>query len=220
MLAKTCSVAILFLLAGAVVNAQQILVLTSGIQIQGKYAGGDVTTVDFIDADGHHHTYNTFDIQNLIFNMSGAPASTQSADRGYLDTDVEPAVGWERYKMIPAGAEITVRNVDPIDVRDADPSRHFLASVDREVRDSTGAVAVPKGASAHLIVRRVKSGQIALDLRSVNFNGQRYLLDAQDLTKPGALPFGIVGANTAPELHIPPNTTLHFLLGETVYLYE
>jgi hypothetical protein len=43
-------------------------------------------------------------------------------------------------------------------------------------------VVIPRGASAHLVVNRAGDGRVAIDLRSVNVNGRRYVLDAADLT--------------------------------------
>jgi hypothetical protein len=63
--------------------------------------------------------------------------------------------------MVPAGVEIEVRTIDPIEAREPEPHRMFLASIDRDARDASGRAVIPKGAPAHLIVRDVSGGKIA-----------------------------------------------------------
>ena len=99
-----------------------------------------------------------------------------------MDSDIEPATGWNRASTIPAGTEMLVRTIDHIDGRRPDPRQHFLASVERDVLDSNGRVAIPRGALAHLIAHDVGNGEIAIDLRSVNVNGHRYILNSANIT--------------------------------------
>jgi hypothetical protein len=86
-----------------------------------------------------------------------------------------------------------VSTIDRIDVRHADPRQHFLATVANDIRDSSGNVVIPRGSTAHLIAQEVGGGEIALDLRSVSVNGQRYVLNSEDMTS--AHPREGLGAN-------------------------
>jgi hypothetical protein len=52
--------------------------------------------------------------------------------------------------------------------------------VDRDVRDGSGNVAIPRGSSAELIVRDTGSRNLTLDLESVNVNGRRYVVSTTD----------------------------------------
>lgn len=197
-------IVVLLLAMGNIAVAQQILVLNGGTQLHGRYDGGNADTILFIDEHGNRHKFNISEVQSLIFNPEPAPPPpTASApapyapypnaatypERGYADTDVEPAAGWTRSAMLPAGTEIVVRTVDPIDVRQPEPHRHFLATVERDVMDANGNVVIPRGSPAHLIVHSVGGGDIAIDLRSVSVNGRRYILNSEDITnasiKPG-----------------------------------
>jgi hypothetical protein len=64
-----------------------------------------------------------------------------------------------------------------------------MATVDNDVVDTNGRVVIPRGSNANLIANDVGHGEIAIDLRSVFVNGQRFILNAEDLTtgnrKPG-----------------------------------
>jgi hypothetical protein len=196
---KIYRASILLLIAGSLAFAQQVLMLTTGTQLQGRYVGGNENTVKFLDQQGSVHKINISQIQSLTFSgplptpaavpsaysySSYAPPATAPgfAERAYVDSDVEPAGGWNRTSTIPAATEIQVRNIDAIDVRRPDPRQHFLASIERDVLDSNGVVAIPRGASAHLIARDVGNGEIAINLRSVSVNGKRYILNSSNIT--------------------------------------
>jgi hypothetical protein len=191
--------AVLLLIAGSLAFAQQVLTLTTGAQVQGRYTGGDANTIKFLDQQGNRHKFPISQIQSLIFSgplpppapvpTSYTPASYEPnatgpafAERGYVDGDVEPKAGWSRTSTVPASTEILVQTIDPIDVRRPDPRQHFLASIDRDVLDSNGSVAIPRGSLAHLIAHDVGNGDIAIDLRSVNVHGKRYLLNSTNIT--------------------------------------
>ena len=114
-----------------------------------------------------------------------APAqyNPQSAAPGqYSDLDTPTNNNWNRTATIAAGSEIVVRTVDRIDSSAADPNRRFYANIERDVVDANGNIVIPRGAPAHLVVRPAGAGRVAIDLRSVNVNGQRYVLDTGDLT--------------------------------------
>src|SRR5579884_1452417 len=77
--------------------------------------------------------------------------------------------------IIP-GTEIAVRPDAPIHVTSWDRGRIYPAHVARDVVARDGDVAIPRGASAELIVRQTGPDEFALDLESVTVNGQRYAL--------------------------------------------
>ncbi len=177
--------------------AQHVLMLTNGIQIHGRYDGGNADNITFIDEHGSKHKFNIAEVQALIVSgplppppqsaegsyAPGAPPPPPAfAERGYADTDVQPNAGWSRSGTIPAGTEIVVRTIDPIEARRPDPRQHFLASVEQDVLDASGNVVIPRGSPAHLIVHEVAGGELALDLRSVSVNGRRLILNNEDIT--------------------------------------
>jgi len=189
---KIYRAALIFLMAGSLAFAQQVLTLTTGTQLQGRYVGGNANTVEFIDQQGSKHKINISQIQSLVF-TGPLPSSTYTgydpnasaptlAERGFVDADFEPKAGWSRTSTLAAGTEILVRTIDPIDVRKPDPRQHFLASIDKDVFDSDGRVAIPRGSLAHLIAHDVGNGEIAIDLRSVSVNGKRYILNSTNIT--------------------------------------
>jgi hypothetical protein len=87
------------------------------------------------------------------------------------------AQSWQPLNYIDPGATIQVRTTRPIDASTVD-SRVFTGIVDRDVRDANGGIAIPRGATAELVVRRGPNNELDLDLDSIDVNGQRYGVDA------------------------------------------
>ncbi len=198
---KILQTSVLLVVAGTMALAQHIVILKDGLQFQGRFQGGNEDSITFLDDHGNRHKLKISDVQSVIFSPSTTPTATNSsyapgaappfagpsagygyAGYGYADTDVEPNTGWTQTAVIPAGTEIAVRTIDPIDVRQADQHQQFLATVDNDVLDADGRVVIPRGSPAHLIVHQVGDGEVAVDLRSVNVDGKRYILNAQNVT--------------------------------------
>ena len=92
-----------------------------------------------------------------------------------------PAVGsaqtWDYINPIPAGTSIQVRTTEAIDTQTMD-GRIFTGTIENDVRDTQGRLAIPRGATAELVVRRDADNDLVLDLDSVTVNGRRYGVDA------------------------------------------
>jgi hypothetical protein len=93
---------------------------------------------------------------------------------------------------IPAGTEVSVQNDESIDSSKAAEGQTYAAEVTMSVRDANGAVVIPRGANAQLVIKSASSGgkirgssDLVLDLRSVSVDGQEYLLNSTDLEKKG-----------------------------------
>jgi hypothetical protein len=95
------------------------------------------------------------------------------------------------YTTIPAGTELTVRTNDPIDSKIANEGQRYSAVVAADVRDSSGAVVIPKGSDAELVIRTVNGGGITsgsdliLDVETVTVAGRRYAVSTGDLEQKG-----------------------------------
>lgn len=96
---------------------------------------------------------------------------------------------------IPAGAEISVRTMNTIHADDADENHIFPGTIQRDVMDRDGRVAIPRGANAELVVRRVPENELVLDLRAVTVDGKRYILDTEDVVESGSHDKDGVGEN-------------------------
>ncbi len=92
---------------------------------------------------------------------------------------------------IPNGTNIPVRTNERIDVRGSRDGRVYSGIVDRDVLDSRGRLAIPRGSGAELIVRDAGNRLLSVDLDSVIVNGQRYSVRTEDVTRSGSNREGI-----------------------------
>lgn len=83
---------------------------------------------------------------------------------------------------VPTGTEIVVRTNESVDAKHPSDSRIYSAVVDRDVRDRSGQVVIPRGSEAELIMRDATGSNIVVDLESVTVNGQRYIVDTASKT--------------------------------------
>jgi len=90
--------------------------------------------------------------------------------------------GWQPLAQLEPGTIVAVRTTQPIDVKTAD-GRVFTGLVDEDVLDSNRRVAIPRGATAELMVRKTPNSDLIVDLDSVTVNGQRYAV----LTSPATV---------------------------------
>jgi hypothetical protein len=87
---------------------------------------------------------------------------------------------------VPAGTQITVRTNESIDAKNSNDGRIYTAVVDQDVQDNSGRVVIPRGSNAELIVRNAGNREVALDIESINVNGQRYTVSTTDQTVNGS----------------------------------
>ena len=99
------------------------------------------------------------------------------AAMGILFAPSAGAQSWDFVDPIPAGTSIQIRTTEPIDTQSID-GRIYTGIVENDVRDVQGRLAIPRGATAELVVRRASDDEIVLDLDSITINGRRYGVDA------------------------------------------
>ncbi|HZS49228.1 MAG TPA: hypothetical protein VFA54_00090 [Bryobacterales bacterium] len=161
------------------------LIMRDGARYTGTLIDGNSRQVTFADQNGMRRTFNTSEIQAVEF-QSGAYSQGQTGG-------VQMGAA-----LLPAGTQIAVRTNENIDSTSAATGRTYSATITRDVLDQNGNVVIPNGSPAQLIVRNISSGgtfgsaELALDLQSVDVNGQRYTVSTADVQQQGA---GGLGAN-------------------------
>ncbi len=110
---------------------------------------------------------------------------------------------------LPSGTEIKVRTDTAIPAKPEANSR-YTGSVSQDVKDSSGNVLIPRGSRAHLVAVPSNDGKdTTLDLRSVNLNGQSYLIQAAgEKSTPGGL-----GANKRTGMYVGGGAAVGAILG-------
>ena len=131
---------------------------------------------------------------------------------------------WDRdrgmYTRLEPGAMIPIRTNQSIDV-DRSDNRVYYGTVDQDVRGDNGHLAIPRGATAELMVRVRPDNDLVVDLESVIVNGQRYAVRSEpNRFEPRSndnLIGQIVGAISGvqvrgPAVRVPRDTVLSFQL--------
>ncbi len=128
------------------------------------------------------------------------------------------AQSWNYVDPIPSGTTIQVRTTEKIDSQSMD-GRIYTGTVENDVNDANGRLAIPRGATAELVVRRDQGNDLVLDLDSVTINGRRYGLDATrnpvgtsgvDIRNSG------IGANKDTAIHVGGGALLGAILGAAI----
>ena len=115
-------------------------------------------------------------------------------------------------ERIGSGSSIVVRTNEGINVRNAVDGRVYSGVIDQDVLDSSGRVAIQRGAPAELMVRDLGRGTMALDLESISVNGRRYSVSASDITRSGSNKDGI-GANERTGKYVGGGAVLGTIIG-------
>jgi hypothetical protein len=153
--------------------------LRDGTVVTGRFVNGTESQIVFQDESGIRRTFNTNEVQTIDFNDVMTPVSN-SANR--MDTRLP-------WTTLPPGRQISVRTDENIQADSATQRRTYQASIQQDVLDASGNVAIPRGSRANLIVTRidsgstVSSGNLMLDLDSVEVNGRRYNVSTEDLQR-------------------------------------
>lgn len=148
------------------------MTLRDGKVYSGHYAGAN--PLAFTDTQGIAYQFPVTDVSSIVFTRSHTPASSVNTSDGSA-------------KVIPEGTEIAIRTDEKIDAQDSSPGQLFAATIDEDVFDASGGVALPRGTRAKLVVRNIATGgathspEIVLDLFSVSVNDKEYRVVTSDV---------------------------------------
>jgi len=87
--------------------------------------------------------------------------------------------GAQSFRTIDPGTTIVVRTNEEIRVRYGD-GRVFGGTVNRDVPNRGGGIAIPRGSQVELLVRNISRDEMVLDLESVDVRGQRFGIEGED----------------------------------------
>ncbi len=150
-------------------SANDIITLRSGKVYSGNYTS--ISPIPFTDTLGISYQFPDKDVASLVFTRS-IPASAPAAGSG---------------KVIPVGTEITIRTDEKVDSKDSSTGQLYSATVSQDVQDASGAIAIPAGTPAKLVVRDITTGgavhspELVLDLFSITVKGQEYRVVSADV---------------------------------------
>lgn len=118
------------------------------------------------------------------------PARSQAAHQEHYHPP-QSVVSTKTYQL-PVGTEISVRAEETIDSTKGAEGQTYAAEVTKDVLDADGAVVIPDGSNAKIVIKSASKGgrftgesDLILDLRAVSVEGQEYLIGTSDLEKRG-----------------------------------
>ncbi len=127
---------------------------------------------------------------------SPAPRAASAPIRESRNQPARSAPQSRTYEL-PAGTEIPVRSDETIDSGTAVEGQRYAAGVPADVRDASGAVVIPRGSKAQLVIVSASKGgriqgasDLVLSLGSVSVGGRRYDLDTSDMQQRGKAGLG------------------------------
>ncbi len=120
-----------------------------------------------------------------------APPPAQAAEAPAPVAPPPPPVTTRTYEL-PVSSEVSVRTNEPIDSNTAGEGQTFDAQVTRNAKDAEGAVVIPRGSRARIVIKSASKGgrfrgasDLVLDLQSVVINGKSYAIDTADISQKG-----------------------------------
>ncbi|HXY48349.1 MAG TPA: hypothetical protein VEI01_02780 [Terriglobales bacterium] len=149
------------------------ITLRNGRVYSGKYTGAD--PLAFKDNLGILYEFPLKDVESLV--VSSAEVAKQM---------LPPPAG---AKIIPTGAEISIRTKEKIDSDNVSPGQTFAAEVSEDVADISGGVAIPARSPAKLLIRSTSTGgavhspDLVLDLDSVRIRGKVHRVYSSEVTE-------------------------------------
>jgi hypothetical protein len=180
------------------------VLMRDGTQVAGIVTASSPSGITLLGDDKASHTISMAQVQSVSYDQpqpgpsgAGQPGSADSgAAQPYAahDDHYHPPVSAIQSKTytLPPGALIPVRSEETIDAAVAAGGQTYAAEVTRDIKDADGAVVIPRGSNAQIIIRSAARGgrikgasDLVLDLDSVSVEGRLYTLDTQDMIRKG-----------------------------------
>jgi len=187
--------------------------LRDGTAVAGTVVGTSPSQITLVGDDNTTRTIAMTDVRSIDYGEAppeaqppeaqspAQPGSATSAPVPRQQTHApryhpeESAIRTQTF-LLPVGTEVAVRTDDTIDSGKAVPDQTYAAEVYRDVLDQTGAVVIPHGSNAQIVIRSAKGGSVTgtsglvLDLQSVSVDGRLYQLSTTDLAQSGRAGLG------------------------------
>ncbi len=177
------------------------VVMKDGSEIAGTVVASTPTEITLDGDDKMPHTIPMAQVRSIQYddapataaapNAPATPAKSQTSDHRDHYHPPQSAVSTKTYQL-PVGAEIPVRAEETIDSGRASEGQTYAAEVAGNVLDAAGAVVIPEGSNAKIVIKSASKGgkirgasDLVLDLRAVSVEGQEYLIGSSDWESKG-----------------------------------
>jgi hypothetical protein len=167
------------------------LTLRDGTVVTGRFISGSETQIIFQDDSGIRRTFNTNEVQSVDFNNMLRPAGAARDELDHRNDANRVGAPGRFWTTLPVGTQISVRTDESINADSATQGKTYPATISQDVQDQSGNVVIPRGSRANLVVRQIHeggtltSGNLALDLDSIEVNGRHYVVSTEDVQQGG-----------------------------------
>ena len=173
------------------------VVMRDGSRAMGTVASSTPSEITLNVDGGGTRTIAMKDVRRVDYGDAPATASNPAAppppepthDDHYHPTTAAVA---SKTRVVRAGTELRVRTEETIDSGHASEGQVYAAEIASDVRDADGAVVIPRGSNAQIVLKSATKGgkirgasDLVLDMKSVSIEGQQYLLDTADIAMKG-----------------------------------
>lgn len=212
-------------------NQQATVMLKDGSTFAGTVTSSSTDSITLQGQTGESRTYPMAQVSSVQYADAATASASPVAATAPAPAPAAPVMGAQpsqmapmpapqpvaQFRTIPSGTTLQVRNNDPIDSATAQVGDTFSGVVARDVVDSEGRVAIPRGSNATLVVREaVDQGKIegrsalAVDVGSVDVAGRHYRLETSDFVGKGKEG---LGANSRTAKFVGGGTALGTIIG-------
>ncbi len=190
------------------------VVMRNGSRVSGMVAASSPSEITLnVDGGAARTTISMKDVRRVDYGEAPAPAPVSAAapvpsapparaavpePTHEYHQHAERAAIQSRTFVLPVGTEVPVRTEETIDSAKAVEGQTYAAEVAGDVRDADGAVVIPRGANATMVIKSASGGgkfhgaaDLVLDMRSVSVEGQLYALETADIREKGRDGVGI-----------------------------
>jgi hypothetical protein len=176
------------------------VLMRDGTAVSGTVAASTPSDITLNVDGGSSRTFSMRQVKSVNYDDAAAVPDSlprnavAAADAALHENHYHPPITaiQTRTFEVPAGAEVSVRNEETIDSGTAAEGQTYAAEVTNDVHDTEGAVVIPRGANAQIVIKSAASGgkfrgasDLVVDLQSVSIDGQQYALSTSDIAEKG-----------------------------------
>jgi hypothetical protein len=168
--------------------------LRDGSSYTGRVTASTPAQITLIGDDNQSRTLNMPNVKSIEYWDTPVAQAQQPPPEQPHPEHYHPdqsAITTKTY-IVPEGTHISVRTEETIDSRRAVEGQTFAAEVTRDVADADGAVVIPRGSNAQIVIRSASKGghfkgrsDLVMDLASVSIGGQEYQLETNNVVRMG-----------------------------------
>jgi hypothetical protein len=176
------------------------ILLRNGGRYTGSVLASSQTQVTLAGDDNVRRTLEMRDVKSIEYTQT----QTYHQGQSIRQTDMQSNQIHENHYHPPlstintrsyelrVGTQISVRTEETIDSGRAVEGQGYAAEITRDVLDANGAVVIPRGSNAQIIIRSASRGgqfsgssDLIIDMRSVSVDGQQYEIETADIVERG-----------------------------------